>query len=120
MAACIYVGMGGFIGSVLRYLVSLIPLKTTHGFPLLTLFINILGAFLIGFISTIALKKSMNPHLVLLLKTGLCRGFTTFSTFALESITLHKNGNTTLAMIYIVLSIVLGPSAVILGDYCAH
>lgn len=120
MAACIYVGMGGFIGSVLRYLVSLIPLKTTHGFPLLTLSINILGAFLIGFISTIALKKSMNPYLVLLLKTGLCGGFTTFSTFALESITLHKNGNTTLAMIYIVLSLVLGLSAVILGDYCAH
>ncbi|WP_244985360.1 fluoride efflux transporter CrcB [Catenibacterium mitsuokai] len=120
MTACLYVGMGGFIGSVLRYLVSLIPLKTTHGFPLLTLFINILGAFLIGFISTIALKKSMNPHLVLLLKTGLCGGFTTFSTFALESITLHKNGNTTLAMIYIVLSIVLGLSAVILGDYFAH
>lgn len=118
MTACLYVGMGGFIGSVLRYLVGLIPLKTTHGFPLLTLFINILGAFLIGFISTIALKKSMNPHLVLLLKTGLCGGFTTFSTFALESITLHKNGNTTLAMIYIVLSIVLGLSAVILGDYC--
>jgi CrcB protein len=108
MTACLYVGMGGFIGSVLRYLVGLIPLKTTHGFPLLTLSINILGAFLIGFISTIALKKSMNPHLVLLLKTGLCGGFTTFSTFALESITLHKNGNTTLAMIYIVLSLVLG------------
>lgn len=120
MTACLYVGMGGFIGSVLRYLVGLIPLKTTNGFPLLTLFINILGAFLIGFISTIALKKSMNPHLVLLLKTGLCGGFTTFSTFALESITLHKNGNTTLAMIYIVLSIILGLSAVILGDYCAH
>lgn len=120
MTACLYVGMGGFIGSVLHYLVGLIPLKTTHGFPLLTLFINILGAFLIGFISTIALKKSMNPHLVLLLKTGLCGGFTTFSTFALESITLHRNGNRTLAMIYIVLSIVLGLSAVILGDYCAH
>ena len=120
MAACLYVGIGGFIGSVLRYLVGLIPLKATHGFPLLTLLINILGAFLIGFISTIALKKSMNPHLVLLLKTGLCGGFTTFSTFALESITLHKNGNTTFAVIYIVLSIVLGLSAVILGDYCAH
>lgn len=120
MTACLYVGMGGFIGSVLRYLFGLIPLKTTRGFPLLTLFINILGAFLIGFISTIALKKSMNPHLVLLLKTGLCGGFTTFSTFTLESFTLHKNGNTTLAIIYIVLSIVLGLSAVILGDYCAH
>lgn len=36
MTACLYVGMGGFIGSVLRYLVGLIPLKTTHGFPLLT------------------------------------------------------------------------------------
>lgn len=81
MTACIYVGIGGFIGSVLRYLFGLIPLKTTHGFPLLTLSINILGAFLIGFISTIALKESMNPHLVLLLKTGLCGGFTTFSTF---------------------------------------
>ncbi len=120
MTACIYVGMGGLIGSILRCLVGLIPLKTTHGFPLLILFINILGAFLIGFISTIVLKKSMNPHLLLLLKTGLCGGFTTFSTFALESITLHKNGNTTLAMIYIVLSIVLGLSAIILGDYCAH
>lgn len=120
MTACLYVGIGGFIGSVLRYLVGLIPLKTTHGFPLLTLLINIFGAFLIGFISTIALKKSMNPHLVLLLKTGLCGGFTTFSTFTLESITLHKNGNTTFAVLYIVLSIILGLSAVILGDYCAH
>ena len=120
ITACLYVGIGGLIGSVLRYLVGLIPLKTTHGFPLLTLLINIFGAFLIGFISTIALKKSMNPHLVLLLKTGLCGGFTTFSTFALESITLHKNGNTTFAVIYIVLSIILGLSAVILGDYCAH
>ena len=101
-------------------IISPVYLTGAHQFPLLTLFINILGAFLIGFISTIALKKSMNPHLVLLLKTGLCGGFTTFSTFALESITLHRNGNRTLAMIYIVLSIVLGLSAVILGDYCAH
>lgn len=120
MTACLYVGIGGFIGSVLRYLIGLVPLKTTHGFPLLTLFINILGAFLIGFITTIALKKSFNPHLVLFLKTGLCGGFTTFSTFALESMTLYKNGNSTLAIVYIILSLLLGISAVILGDYCAH
>ena len=48
MTACLYVGMGGFIGSVLRYFIGLIPLKTTHGFPLLTLFINILGSFLLA------------------------------------------------------------------------
>lgn len=118
MLACLYVGMGGFIGSILRYLIGLIPLKTTHGFPILTLCINVLGAFLIGVISTLALKKSMNPHLVLLLKTGLCGGFTTFSTFALETVTLYKNGHSPLAIIYILLSCLLGIIAILCGDYC--
>lgn len=107
MTACLYVGMGGFIGSVLRYSIGLIPLKTTHGFPLLTLFINILGSFLIGFISTIALKKSMNPHLVLLLKTGLCGGFTTFSTFSLETVTLIEKNKILLASSYIFVSVAI-------------
>lgn len=118
MLASLYVGIGGFIGSVMRYLIGLIPLKTGNGFPILTLCINVLGAFLIGIISALALKKSINPHIVLLLKTGICGGFTTFSTFALESVTLHKSGNTALSILYILLSIVLGVFAVICGDYC--
>lgn len=120
MVACLYVGIGGFIGSVMRYLIGLIPIKTTSGFPIITLCINIIGAFLIGIISALALKKSINPNIVLLLKTGICGGFTTFSTFALESVTLHKNGNTTLSILYIVLSILLGVIAVVCGDYCAN
>lgn len=120
MVACLYVGIGGFIGSVMRYLIGLIPIKTTSGFPIITLCINVAGAFLIGIISALALKKSMNPNIVLLLKTGICGGFTTFSTFALESVTLQKNGNTALSILYIVLSILLGVSAVVGGNYCVN
>lgn len=103
MSGFIFVGLGGAAGSMLRYAVSLIPYKGT--FPVLTLLTNLAGAVLIGFIAGAAGEKQLSPNLVLLLKTGLCGGFTTFSTFSLEAYTLMQQGNLGQAGCYAVLSL---------------
>jgi CrcB protein len=113
MVNCIFVGIGGFIGSVCRYLVGLIPLKEESGFPIKTLLINISGAFILGLIVALALKrKSFQPHLLLMLKVGICGGFTTFSTFALETTTLLQSGRLFPALLYMLLSVAGGVLAV--------
>ena len=105
---CVFVGLGGLIGSVLRYLVSLIPLRHESGFPLVTLGINVLGAFLLGLIMAIAGKSpSFDPRAMLFLKVGVCGGFTTFSTFALEAHGLLSGGKPFVALLYMIFSVVL-------------
>ena len=107
------VGIGGFIGTVLRYLFGLLPIEGGNGFPIKTLAINIVGSFLIGLITALAAKnKSLNPQMVLMLRVGVCGGFTTFSTFAYEAADLMKNGNTLTAVSYVIISIVLGVLAI--------
>ena len=103
MIHVVFVGIGGAIGSVLRYTISLIPCRST--FPLLTLITNLLGAILIGYITGLAIEKHLSQNTVLFFKTGLCGGFTTFSTFSLEAHNLLQNGNYTYAVIYILLSL---------------
>lgn len=100
----LFVGLGGAVGAMLRYAISLIPYR--GGFPLLTFVTNILGALLIGFIVGYASKRNVNDSLMLFLKTGLCGGFTTFSTFSLEAYNLFVSGNKILAVSYAVLSTV--------------
>lgn len=113
MLNCIMVGIGGFIGSVCRYLIGLLPIETDSGFPIKTLIINIVGSFLIGLITTLAVKnKDLNEQIVLMLKVGVCGGFTTFSTFAYESTDLMKSGHAGIALLYICTSIILGVLAV--------
>ena len=90
MAECLFVGIGGFIGSVCRYLIGLIPLSQSNGFPVKTLVINVAGAFAIGLISAAAKHTGLDGRAVLFLKAGICGGFTTFSTFALETVTLFE------------------------------
>ena len=115
---CLFVGAGGFIGSVLRYLTGLIPVRETLVFPVKTFAINLIGAFLIGIITAAALKHAaISPKLVLFFKAGVCGGFTTFSTFALESLDLIKGGHLAAALAYISLSAVLGVLAVFAGEY---
>ena len=105
MAECLFVGIGGFIGSVCRYLIGLIPLSPSNGFPVKTLVINVAGAFAIGLIAATAAKNAdISPRIVLLLKTGICGGFTTFSTFALEISDLIRGGSWAAAAAYILLS----------------
>ena len=108
---CLCVGLGGFVGSVLRYLVTLLPYGA--GFPVKTLAINVLGAFVLGLICALATRHvDASPQLVLMLKVGVCGGFTTFSTFALETSDLLQSGAWPAALAYVVASVVLSVAAV--------
>ena len=118
MLNCFVVGAGGFIGAVLRYLIGLVPVKETTVFPVKTLMINITGCIMIGCIAALTVKNtSLNPKWILFLKTGICGGFTTFSTFALESADLVKAGHMGMAVLYVILSIVAGIGAVFAAEF---
>lgn len=110
----IFVALGGAAGAMGRYAVSLLPVRTE--FPALTFVTNILGAFLIGFISGMTeSRKKVNPHEVLFWKTGVCGGFTTFSTFSLESYTLLHNKKYITGSAYMLLSVICCLAGVLLG-----
>lgn len=118
MPECLAVGAGGFAGAVLRYLAGLVPVKETTVFPVKTFIINVTGCIVIGFIAALVSRNSnINPRLVLFLKTGLCGGFTTFSTFALETSGLIKDGHTGIAFLYVILSILAGTSVIMAEQY---
>ncbi len=117
MIECIVVGLGGFIGAVCRYLISLIPLKECFEFPIKTFITNLIGSFIIGIVTALAMKtNSPNPKIVLFLKVGICGGFTTFSSFVLETCDLMKNGKINIAALYTVLSVTVGILAVFVGQ----
>ena len=111
----IMVGLGGALGSMLRYLISLIHVNNT--FPFLTLITNLLGALLIGFIVGLSDNLFISKKFLLFLKTGVCGGFTTFSTFSLEAVQLFQRGEPFLGTIYAILSVILCLSGIILGEY---
>lgn len=101
----LFVALGGAIGAMGRYAISLIPIKTE--FPILTLITNIAGAVMIGFIVGIVSEKDdVSPTTVLFWKTGICGGFTTFSTFSLEAVKLLENKSFLSGGIYIALSLI--------------
>lgn len=110
---------GSAAGGSLRYMTSLmIQSKYTTLFPLGTFLINLTGCFIIGMIYAIASRNaSTGSDIKLLLATGFCGGFTTFSAFAFENLELFKSGQYLTALLYIILSVVLGILAVILGAY---
>ena len=99
----LWVGLGGAIGSILRYTLSLLPIKSS--FPVLTLITNLLGAFIIGVVVGLFEKQYLSSYIHLFLKTGVCGGFTTFSTFSLETLTLLENGMVFMALVYAFISV---------------
>ncbi len=115
MNKIIIVGLGGAIGAVLRYGISLIPVKTD--FPLLTLCTNLMGAFVIGVVVGLAGEKLIGENWTLFLKTGVCGGFTTFSTFSLEAYWLLEKHRLFEGGIYIVCSVLFCMLGVALGLY---
>lgn len=107
------VALGGALGSVCRYLVARIV--DIAAFPLATLAVNLLGCVLIGFLVGILDRNLLAPEFKLLLITGYCGGFTTFSTFANESFTMLKAGDLLLLGLYVGISVIFGIVAVWLG-----
>lgn len=118
MIKVLCVGFGGFIGAVMRYLISLLPMKNNFIFPVKTFIINIIGSFAIGLISALIIKYAIeNQNLELFLKVGICGGFTTFSTYAFETTELIKNQNYFIGISYAFLSVALGILAVAFAQY---
>ena len=108
------VGLGGSIGSMVRYGTSL--LIKSKLFPFATLSVNIIGCFIIGLVFAMSIKeKGISDNWKLFLATGICGGFTTFSAFSLENMGLLQSGRIGIALTYIILSIVLGIAATWLG-----
>ena len=116
--AVLFVGLGGGIGSILRFLTSVLINKYwTHPFPFATFTVNIVGCILIGlFIGLSERYGVLNGDLKFLLITGFCGGYTTFSTFSFENLLLYQNGYYFTLIAYIFLSIVFGLFAVWLGS----
>lgn len=110
-------GCGGFIGTCARYLLCRWTTTMFEGaFPLGTFLVNIAGCFLIGLICGLIEKSNlMTPAAGLLLVTGFCGGFTTFSAFANEIWNLGSRGQIAMSLIYLAASIIVGIGLVALG-----
>lgn len=114
----ILVGIGSGIGGICRYLISLFMSQARNGFPWGTFMVNVAGCLLIGILwGATSRLQNISPSLSLLLMTGFCGGFTTFSTFSKEGLTLLHANSYILFLSYVIGSVALGRMAVALGYY---
>ncbi len=115
------VGVGGFFGSIARYLTSrFADQRLASLLPYGTLVVNVTGSFILGLVIGWLVGKADAGNLRVLLATGFCGGFTTFSTFALENYSLFTRKEPGHAVLYIVLSLVLSIGAVFSGIWLAR
>lgn len=114
----IAVGAGSFIGGIARYIVSLAMKGISKGFPWATILVNLLGCLIIGLLwGFLSRNVSESTSWGLFLTVGLCGGFTTFSTFSKEALTMLQTGQIWGFASYIALSILAGIALVALGYY---
>jgi CrcB protein len=114
--------VGGALGSLARYLIALLAAPVSQSLPLGTIGINILGSFIIGLFGTLTLAQGRYPvaeNVRLFVMVGFCGGFTTFSSFSLQTLDLLRSGATVRALINIAASVVLCIAAVAAGHLLA-
>jgi CrcB protein len=111
------VGLGGGIGSMLRFLTSVLTAKAgSFSFPVATFVVNVLGCLLIGILIGLSLKYHwVDANVKVLLITGFCGGFTTFSAFSLENLQMYQAGNYISLILYVSASLIIGFAAVWAG-----
>lgn len=116
MKIILAIGVGGFIGGIARYLISLfIQNKYLSTFPYGTLAVNIIGCFLIGLVYGLSEKGNINMEWRLFLATGVLGGFTTFSSLSNETVSMLRDGQYWHAFAYIAVSVIIGLAATFTG-----
>lgn len=116
MKMLLIIGTGSFIGGTFRYLLSqFIQTKFLSTFPFGTLSVNIIGCFLIGLVFGLADRGNLTQEWRLFLATGLIGGFTTFSAFSNETVSMLRDGQLWYSLAYIISSIVFGLTATFVG-----
>jgi fluoride exporter len=119
----LWVTVGSALGGLLRYAITRMTLSMSAGFPYGTIFINILGSFVIGYFGTLTLQSgryAASDNLRLFVMVGLCGGFTTFSSFSLQTFDLLRSGAWVRALANVVLSVTLCLAAVAAGHLLAQ
>ncbi|ATR22418.1 CrcB family protein [Roseomonas mucosa] len=119
---CLLVMIGGALGTLARYAVSVLALPISRDLPWGTILINVAGSFVIGFFGTLTLAHGRFPvseNIRLFVMIGLCGGFTTFSSFSLQTLDLLRSGAVLRASINIVASLLLCIGAVAVGHTIA-
>ncbi|PSL18496.1 fluoride efflux transporter CrcB [Shimia abyssi] len=120
MHSLLYVAFGGAVGAGLRYLVGLGVVRMVgHGFPLAIITVNVIGSFLMGVFVVYAAHRGLN-HYSPLVMTGLLGGFTTFSAFSLETVTMIERGQLGAAALYVSISVIGSVAALMLGLWVAR
>lgn len=113
----LWIGLGGAIGSILRYLISQALQGSTGLFPIGTMTVNVIGSLILGalFAMQELSPEGMKQSMWLFLTVGLCGGFTTFSTFGLETYLLWKEKHVVEAMLYMLSSMIVAPASIASG-----
>ncbi|WJM07194.1 CrcB family protein [Paenibacillus sp. PK1-4R] len=120
MKELLYIGAGGFLGTLTRYAIQL-ALPTAHvGFPWAVLLINAMGSLFLGWFFTIAVPGKITPQLRLAIGTGFTGAFTTFSTFTLDIVRLSEGGEWISPTIYMIVSLLAGLLLCALGMSLGH
>ena len=113
----LWIGLGGAIGSILRYLISQALHGSTGLFPIGTMTVNIIGSLILG--ALFAMQETsgdaFKQTIWLFLTVGICGGFTTFSAFGLESYLLWKEKHVVEAMLYMLSSMIVAPASIASG-----